>query len=151
MNYFVISNDGQKYGPADVPTLNQWAQEGRVFPTSMLEDAATGARVPANQVPGINFPPPNQGQPQGYQQYPRANFATDDGSSDVTKVWIFSALAIVPCCPLIFGILAIVFATYAQKKGHPQGQTALIVAIIALVLGLGISGFINVNRLRGFR
>ena len=144
MNYFVIAADGQKYGPADVPTLNNWAQEGRVLPTSMLEDAATGQQVPATSVIGINFPPaapsaPNYGsapyQQPNYQQVPGAMMG-DDGSGDITKVWIFSALAVF-CCALIFGILAIVSASNAQKKGHPQAQTAMIVAIISLVAGCG--------------
>lgn len=141
MNYFVIAADGQKYGPADVPTLNQWAQEGRVLTTSMLEDASTGERVAATSVPGIMFPmssPAGQNfQQPNFQHVPRANFG-DDGSSDITKVWIFSALSVF-CC-FGFGIAAIVFATNAQKKGHPQAQTALIVAIISLVLACGVGG-----------
>lgn len=153
MNYFVIADDGQKYGPADIPTLNQWAQDRRVLPTSMLEDAATGARVPASQVPGINFPPVAPGPPSygaTYQSAPFAGASMDDGSSDITKVWIFAVLSLLPCCPLLFGILAIISASSAQKKGNPQGQTAMIVAIVALVLGIGVSGFVNL-RLRGFR
>ncbi len=141
MNYFVIAADGQKYGPADIPTLNQWAQEGRVLTTSMLEDASTGERVMATSVPGIMFPM-NPPAGQNFQQ-PNFQHATgpqfgDDGSSDITKVWIFSALSVF-CC-FGFGIAAIVFATNAQKKGHPQAQTALIVAIVSLVLACGVGG-----------
>jgi hypothetical protein len=141
MNYYVIAADGQKYGPADVPTLNQWAQEGRLLTTSMLEDASTGERISATSVPGIMFP---MGSPAGqnfqqpnYQQVPRANFG-DDGTSDITKVWIFSALSVF-CC-FGFGIAAVVFANNAQKKGHPQAQTALIVAIICLIVSCGVGG-----------
>jgi hypothetical protein len=135
MNYFVIA--------ADVSTLNNWAQEGRVLSTSMLEDAATGERVPATSVVGINFPPtapsaPNYGQSyqqSNYQQVP-GQMMGDDGSGDITKVWIFSALSAF-CC-FFFGIAAIVFASNAQKKGHPQAQTAMIVAVVSLFLSFGI-------------
>lgn len=48
--------DGQKFGPADTATLNQWVAEGRLAPNSMLEDASSGARVLASQVPGLLFP-----------------------------------------------------------------------------------------------
>ena len=147
MNYFVIAADGQKYGPADVVTLNHWAQEGRVMPTSWLEDATTGQRVPANTVPGLMFPMNTQGasnyhQPN-YQHAPGPAFG-DNGASDVTKVWIFSALSVF-CCSLL-GIVAIIFAANAQKKGHPQAQTAMIVAIICTVIGCG-GGFMALGAL----
>ena len=146
MNYFVIASDGQKYGPADVPTLNQWAQEGRVLTTSMLEDATTGERVAATSVPGIVFPiaPPtgqNFQQPNFQQpnfQHPPGMGYRDDGSEDIKKVWIFGGIGFI-CCPIIFSVMAIVFASNAQKKGHPQAQTALIFAIISLVVGCGFS------------
>jgi hypothetical protein len=139
MNYFVIAADGQKYGPADIPTLNHWAQEGRVLVTSMLEDAATGAQVPATSVSGIIFPQ-GSGAPSinaSYQQ--SAGFVNDNGVDDVKKVWLFGGLAFIPCCfilPIIFGILAIVYASTAQKKGNPQGTTAMTFAIVSLIGGL---------------
>lgn len=55
MRYFVITSDGQKYGPADVPLLSQWAREGRLSPTSMLE-GEDGTQVVASQLPGLSFP-----------------------------------------------------------------------------------------------
>lgn len=142
MNYYVIAADGQKYGPADVSTLNQWAQEGRLQPHTMLEDVVTNARVQASMVPGIMFPPPGG---QGFQQpnfqhapsgYGSGTFTGDNGSNDMNMVWIFSALGFFCCSPL--AIVAIVFASKAQQKGHPQGQTGMIVAILALVLGCGL-------------
>ena len=139
MNYFVIAADGQKYGPADVATLNHWAQEGRVLPTSMLEDAATGARIPATSV-GINFPPAAGGgyaAAPNYQQIP-GPYMGDNGAEDIKKVWIFGGIGFF-CCPVIFSVMAIVYATNAQKKGHPQAQTALIFAIISLVCGCGFN------------
>ncbi len=54
--YFVVMPDGQKFGPADVPTLNTWAAEGRLFPNSVLEAAATGQKSAANMIQGIVFP-----------------------------------------------------------------------------------------------
>lgn len=55
MQYFVIHPNGQKYGPADIPTLNQWIAENRLSPTTELEDAATMQRMQAGSVPGLNF------------------------------------------------------------------------------------------------
>ena len=156
MNYFVIAADGQKYGPADVPTLNQWAQEGRVLNTSMLEDAATGQRVAATSVAGINFQPsaqhapnyggpPNYGQPN-YQQVPGPYMGGDNGQDDITKVWVFCVLAFVCCSPL--GIAAIVYASKAQQKGHPQGQTAMIIAVVCTVVACSGGAVLGLARLR---
>jgi hypothetical protein len=153
MNYFVIAADGQKYGPADVPTLNNWAQEGRVLPTSMLEDASTGARVPATSVAGIVFPmaaPSGQNFQQPNYQYAPGPMMGDDGSKEITKVWIFGGIGFI-CCPIIFSVMAIVFALNAQKKGHPQAQTALIFAIVSLVVGIGIGVFSNIGRFASMR
>lgn len=141
MNYFAILSDGQKFGPADIATLNQWAQENRIFPTTMLEDAATGTRIQASQVPGIIFPAPAAAPPGNYSQPPSGAYMggpVDDGSKDIKNAWISAGFAFL-CCPLIGGILAIMYAVKAQQKGHPQAQTALIVAILSLVLGFGFS------------
>jgi hypothetical protein len=71
--FWVISQDGQSYGPADEPTLSQWAREGRLTSLSTLQDAATNQRVQASQVPSLAavFGPQQQAgyqQPQAYQQ-----------------------------------------------------------------------------------
>lgn len=56
MNYFVVDPTGQKYGPASVDVLNDWIKEDRLAPNSLLEDAVTGQRLSASQVPGLMFP-----------------------------------------------------------------------------------------------
>jgi len=56
MNYFVVADDGNKYGPADIATLNQWVLEGRVTPSTTLQNEATGEMVRAQSVSGLTFP-----------------------------------------------------------------------------------------------
>jgi hypothetical protein len=64
MRYFVVADDGTKYGPADVETLQGWISEGRLLPTTLLEDEGSGARIAASAVQGLNFPAaPMSGQP----------------------------------------------------------------------------------------
>lgn len=67
MRYFVIAPGGQKYGPADVGLLNQWALEGRLTAESELENEITGERILAGRVPGFVAPgsPMTSGTP-GY-------------------------------------------------------------------------------------
>ncbi|MCH7945353.1 MAG: hypothetical protein IIC73_04970 [Armatimonadetes bacterium] len=56
MKFYVIWIDGRRFGPADVPTLTEWAKQGRVKRDTDLENADTGQRVKARDVPGIQFP-----------------------------------------------------------------------------------------------
>jgi len=56
MRYYVLAANGERYGPADVPTLSQWAAEGRLSPTSRLMDEMSGNVLDASSLPGLNFP-----------------------------------------------------------------------------------------------
>jgi hypothetical protein len=146
MTYYVVAPDGQKYGPGDVVTLNQWAQQGRVLPTTVLEDASTGARFAASQVPGMTFAPAptnDFAQPPSYQQYPRMGYGvSDNGDSDYQKALIFGILGLL-CCPLIFSSIGIYFASLAQRKGHPKGQTIMTFCIASLVIGFVLGAILN--------
>ncbi len=159
MRYFVIGDDGQKYGPADVATLNSWITEGRLLPTQQLEDEASGMRLAAGAVQGLNFPvqsaaaqaaatqpgpasnPYAGGQP--YQQgYPRASFG-DDGSEDVKKAWIYAVLGFF-CC-LFLHIPALIFAGKAESKGNPKAKGPKIFSIVVLVIQILWMGFNIMN------
>ncbi|CEK15438.1 Protein of unknown function (DUF2628) [Chthonomonas calidirosea] len=54
--YYVLAQDGNRYGPADIPTLQQWIDENRILPTTMLEDASTGQQLPASALSELRFP-----------------------------------------------------------------------------------------------
>jgi hypothetical protein len=146
MNYYVVGPDGQKYGPGDVVVLNQWAQQGRVTPTTVLEDAATGARFAASQVQGMVFAPApgsDYAQPPTYQQYPRTGYGvSDSGDGDYQKALIFGILGLL-CCPLIFSSIGIYYASLAQRKGHPKSQTIMTFCIASLVIGFVLGAILN--------
>jgi hypothetical protein len=160
MNYYVIGDQGQKYGPADVVTLGVWAQQGRLTPSSILEDAQTGQRYNAAQIPGIQFggspfqnatqggpyqQSPGYQQPTGnqqpgyqqapsYHQYPRGQFGlSDDGSADVKNAWICGVAGLV-CCPLV-SAYGIYLASNAQRKGNTGANAPMYFCIATLVLG----------------
>lgn len=71
MGYYVLGDQGQKYGPADVATLNNWAAEGRLLPSTMLEDETSGQQVAASSVAGVTFAPP-----MATSNYPRPGVPT---------------------------------------------------------------------------
>jgi TM2 domain-containing membrane protein YozV len=48
--YYVIGSDGQRYGPADVDSLVQWAREGRLIPETILVESGTEAQRRADTI-----------------------------------------------------------------------------------------------------
>jgi len=54
MEKYTVEINGSQYGPADGNILLQWAQEGRIAPTSILTNSVTGERWQANQHPVLS-------------------------------------------------------------------------------------------------
>ncbi len=55
MQYNVIGPDGSKYGPAGIDLLQQWINEERIVPSTMLEAVESGEQVAASQVGSLQF------------------------------------------------------------------------------------------------
>lgn len=53
MRYYVIASDGQKYGPADLATLKEWVEQGRITTATMLEEEIGSARLVASGLTGL--------------------------------------------------------------------------------------------------
>ena len=53
IHYLVIGADNQRYGPADVDTLVQWAREGRLSGFSTLIETGTERELRADSLPAI--------------------------------------------------------------------------------------------------
>ena len=53
MYYFVIGDDGSRYGPADIDTLVAWAAEGRIVASTMLIDRGTEEQVRAASLSAV--------------------------------------------------------------------------------------------------
>lgn len=152
MRYFVIADDGTKYGPADEPTLRQWISEGRLTPETWLEEEGSGQRMKARFVvpPAQSTAPPSGPAPAAPVQspYPRPE-AFDNGQKQITAGWVCAVLSLL-CCPIGFGIAAIILANQARQKGHPGAQTLLIASIILLVVGIGAGVVFNLPGLNPF-
>jgi hypothetical protein len=135
VHYYVISADNNRYGPADLTTLNQWAAEGRVLPHQMVEDAATGIRIPASSVPGLFFNPTTTHAQPGYFAQP---YYGDNGARDISRAWLYGCIGLLcGCVGIPFAVMGVVAATRAGAKGHPGARAARTFNIIALLLGVG--------------
>jgi len=51
--YFIIAEDGNRYGPADIDTLVQWAHEGRVVESTVLIERGTERQITAGSITAI--------------------------------------------------------------------------------------------------
>jgi len=66
--FLVVGADGKRYGPADVPTLLRWVQEGRLVAGTVLVDAATNESLSAVSIPELRaafFEPASRGAQAG--------------------------------------------------------------------------------------
>jgi len=162
--YYVVLPDGQKFGPADLRTLNQWASEGRILSNSIIEDSQTGQRFHAASLPGLQLTqtmgpnpyaaPGTMNPPQPYAAYTRPSSAGNSsvGTNDLTLAYVFGAIGLAMCvigggfCSMIgivFPILGLVYAKKAQDQGNPSANSAKILCYIALgiqVLGIIVGG-----------
>ena len=171
LEYFVISPQGQEYGPADIAVLQQWIAESRIGPDTLLRPASGGATVAAGLVPGL-FPPSASNVPPpiapgtgaaSYAAYPQADYSqapqyaapkSNDGMGVIWGVIIRSALGVVLFFAfhgfgVVFSGYALYYAFQAKQSGHRYGNVALAIAgasTVAVVVGwiLRLSGSANI-------
>ena len=116
MQYLVVAEDGNKYGPADYDVLVAWVAEGRIVGQTLIEDVKTGRQTIASSIPGLIAQPPVQ--PSIQTAYPRFTLE-DDGSKELKNAWIFFGLCLIPFCTSpIFAALGIHNASIAKRKGN---------------------------------
>lgn len=140
MRYFVIGEDGQLYGPADVSTLNQWISQGRLAPTSMIMEELGGARFAASLLKELHFP----------SNYPRTfgTASVQPGDGEVKTAWILGVVGLA-CCSLC-GPIGLVYAIVAKRKGHPKAVGPIVFcAIVTIVSILWTVYYVNVGGLEG--
>ncbi|MBC8065754.1 MAG: hypothetical protein H7Y17_13060 [Chlorobia bacterium] len=128
MRYYVVGSKNEMFGPADIPTLNQWISEGRLVPTSMMQEESGGARFAASMLPGLIFG----------AAYPRGSgtaIHSDNGSTDMKNAWTYGIVGIF-CFGVILGPLGLAAAIKAKKKGHPQAVGGIVLCSFVTVLAL---------------
>jgi hypothetical protein len=155
VRYYVIGQDGNKYGPADIATLRQWIAEGRVNPDTWLEEEGSGQRVQSKSVVTPDAPQapaytPHQqqnfSQPPGpISPYPRQQSTQGDGQTQFVIGWICAVMSLF-CCPVGFGAAAIILGTNAKSKGHPGAQRLITFAIIFLVIGFVLNLVLTISQ-----
>ena len=139
MQYYVITQTGDKFGPADIHMLSIWVNEGRVLPNTMLEEATTGQRMMANQIAGIGLPARGdyyQGMQPSPQNYPRIVASPGDKHAATAKALGIAGFFL--CTALSF--VGIIYAAIAYKHGSPKAGSAMAVCVGSIVLQLVLFG-----------
>jgi hypothetical protein len=133
MRYYVLDANGNRYGPADVPTLNAWVQEGRVSSAMLLEEEGSGIKVQASSVPGLVFQaaPPFAPPGQPYAGYTRPGQVASGGSGDITAAYVLGIIGF--CCGPLSAI-GLFFANRARKNEVPGALAPYILCIVSFSL-----------------
>jgi len=120
MRYFVIGPDNQRYGPAEMMTLQEWARQGRIQSETTLVDEMTQNAILARDVPGlfaITAPPPMEYRPLG------SSYSRPTEALNINSILVKSILVLVFCCQPL-GIVAVVFAALASSNTMNQPTVA---------------------------
>lgn len=135
MRYYVIAPDGNKYGPATVETLRQWETEGRLNGDTFLEEEGTLNRFVARAVLFPQTTPSGEFSAPPPTTYPRGTSPqSDDGRTQLILGWVCAVVS-VACCPIVFGVAAILLGNSAKKKGQQGGQALIVSAVVLMILG----------------
>ena len=153
MGYYVIAQDGDRYGPADIPTLQQWVREGRIAPNTTLEDEVTGTQIRASLLPELSRLFPSQSVPPGdsYRRPPSmAGGGPSSGAIAALVLGILGLIGLVICWGGLLGIPAIIIGKLEMNNidqglapvgGRGLAQVGYILGIVSLtlwVVGIGI-------------
>jgi uncharacterized membrane protein len=133
MQYFVISANGQKFGPADLYTLAGWVKEGRILPNTMMEEVGSGRQVMANQVAGLGFPAGGdyyQGVQPSPASYPRIVETPGDKLANTAKALGISGFFL---CPVLC-LVGIGVAFMAMNQGSTKAKSAMAYCVGAIAL-----------------
>ena len=152
MNFYIFGDDGNRYGPVNVATINQWIGEGRVFPHTMVENAADGSRARAENIPGVVFPgqpgpgtapPTAPGAPQ-YAQYPRGHFGVIEDPTPMFRKFNWGAFLLTWIWglnhkqPITLVLLAIDIGSRAFSRNSSYGVFGLLLSLASLAIRIWI-------------
>lgn len=155
MRFSVVAEDGNRDGPVDGATLQEWIADRRVTPETVLEREGDGAKGPARMVPGLTFPtapvsPTPTAAPvapvASVGAYPYArpvDVPTSGTSSD--GWWGLAAGIGGVICAFFFGIGGIILGGTAIRKGWEAkddpspalGWIAIILGALAIMIRFG--------------
>ena len=150
MQYSVQGTDGKSYGPVNMATLQQWAQQGRVFPHSIVINHANSQSIRASLMPELGLGATNPySAPPAQANYPRpgtdAQRPALPEESHIGKVAFRAVLAIILVIVLpIGGIASGAYCLYYGIKAFVQKDKN---ALACLLISIGAAAFVAIYTL----
>lgn len=152
MQYYVVLPSGERYGPASVDRLNEWAHEGRLLPDTVVEEVRTGTRFRADTVPGVHIPDFGRGTPAQYAPKPQQRRVPVDPAafapmprpqSDwlATTAWLCSLGGLALCCTGLgpwLGGAGIVLGAIGAGQGSRSARGAMWMGVVTVSVSLGM-------------
>ena len=148
MRYFVVAEDGSKYGPADVKLLNAWIAEGRLLPVMTLHEEGTNHPVTAASIDGLDFyslepngvPVVSAGEAMAIAFEPQIQHESE--KLDVFLAWAMVVVTltlsafrtIVGVLGVFTALLGLVAAFKAKDKGHDGAGLLIAFNVLALAV-----------------
>lgn len=152
--YYVMLPDGNRHGPVDVATLRQWGEQKLIRANTVLEEEATGMKMPAGLVPELGEIFQQQDRLEQGSPPPKVKGSvSQQRKSQAITALLFAILGIL-CC----GLLCIPAITMAKEEfqniekglvseehmGVANAAYYLALAGIAIwVIGIAIAIFIG--------
>lgn len=160
MAYYVLDDQGNRYGPADDLTLQEWVHQGRIDEKTVLENEESGVRLPAIQVPATAYALRRPVHPKTWADPPVLQPGAAGFAENVPNHMLKSIGALVAggifCLPsVLFGLAALIHAARvdgfvrradyfnAEKSSNSAGQLANV-GLVFGVLGFALQmlGFV---------
>ncbi|HWA83909.1 MAG TPA: hypothetical protein VG820_10765 [Fimbriimonadaceae bacterium] len=171
MRYFVVTQSGT-FGPADIGQIGQWAREGRVAPSTVLEEEGSGRRIVASSLSGVAFttfqqapgslatpfaapspPEPLASQPlppQMVSNYVRPGVEPPlflpeavDGKRELKYSFVLAVLSPVIALFLVYGVAMAIGGMYCASLAIRRGQKLGILSIFLNLIAFALALFLH--------
>jgi hypothetical protein len=152
--FYVLHEDGNRYGPVGIVELMQWKAENRVMESTQLQDALTNEVIAARNLPELGFPP----AVNSYTSYPGTSVAHAPLERVVpakgeSKEWLWSLLCGISGIVVAFfigfgGIILGITAIQKAWAAHQDGDTAkaipgALLGVVACVLRFAVPSLLR--------
>ena len=131
MQYYVVMPSGERFGPATLPQLNQWIQEGRVLQTTTLQNTSTNQVVLARDVQGLVWTPQPMADPYGQSPYGSSPYGSAAPGANPYQMPGASPMGQTPYprMPQGYGQADPYYNALANQEGNRAATTAFILSL----------------------
>lgn len=172
MRYYAVTPHG-RFGPADETRLAEWARDGRILPSTILEEEGSGRRIEAGSAPGLTFtaftpvkaaaplpsplpPSPTPPPPGLVSPYRRPDWAPplfldrEKTRKELGLSFVFAFLGPLVAIFSIYGVGMSAGSIYcgmvAMRQGYRLGAVGLVLGIVSVIAAIAIHFILRFSR-----